>query len=427
MTMNIVHLIEQKRDGEPLDDDQIRWFIAEFTAHEVPDHQAAALLMAIVFRGLDDRELATWTSAMVESGARIDLGGVSRPTVDKHSTGGVGDKVSLILCPLVAACGAAAPQVSGRGLGHTGGTLDKLESIPGWSSSLDLAAAHRQLDEIGCFIIAASADLAPADRRMYALRDVTGTVASIPLIASSIMSKKIASGTDALVLDVKVGRAAFLRDPDDCELLARTMVNLGEANGVRTRALLTAMDTPLGLTVGNALEVAEAVECLAGGGPPDVREVTLALAREMLDLVGIDTDPVTALDGGAAMDHWRAMVTAQGGNPDASLPQARYTETLSASSGGVVQDVDALAVGRAAWVLGAGRAVQTDPVSATAGVRLHAQTGDRVNAGQPLMTLHTDDEGMLSRARPMVDTAMVIGDDPPADRPLIQGLIDRSA
>jgi thymidine phosphorylase len=427
MTMNIVHLIEQKRDGTPLDDEQIHWFIERFTAHEVPDHQAAAMLMAIVFRGLDDRELATWTGAMVDSGVRIDLGQVSRPTVDKHSTGGVGDKISLILCPLVAACGAAAPQVSGRGLGHTGGTLDKLESIPGWSPSLDLAAARRQLDDVGCFIIAASADLAPADRRMYALRDVTGTVASIPLIASSIMSKKIASGTDALVLDVKVGRAAFLRDPDDCELLARTMVGLGEANGVRTRALLTGMDTPLGLTVGNALEVAEAVECLAGGGPPDVRELTLALAREMLDLVGIDIDPTTALDDGAAMDHWRAMVTAQGGDPDAALPRARHTETLTVGSAGVIQDVDALAVGRAAWVLGAGRAVQTDPVSATAGVQLHVRTGDQVNVGQPLMTLHTDDEDTLSRARHLVEAATVIGDDPPPDRPLIRGRIDRPA
>ena len=422
--LNIVHLIEQKRDGEPLDDRQILWFIEEFTANRVPDHQAAALLMAIVFRGLDDRELTTWTAAMVDSGDRIDLGEVSRPTVDKHSTGGVGDKVSLVLCPLVAACGAAAPQVSGRGLGHTGGTLDKLESIPGWSSTLDLASAHRQLDDVGCFIIAASADLAPADRRMYALRDVTGTVASIPLIASSIMSKKIASGTDALVLDVKVGRAAFLRDPDDSERLARTMVGLGEANGVRTRALLTGMDTPLGLAVGNALEVDEAVECLAGGGPADLREVTLALAREMLDLVGIDDDPAAALDGGAAMDRWRAMVTAQGGDPDAPLPRARHRDTITAPAAGVVQDVDALAVGRAAWVLGAGRTVQTDPVSATAGITLHAQTGDAVGAGQPLMTLHTDDEGSLGRARSMVEAAATIGDDAPTIPPLIRGRID---
>jgi thymidine phosphorylase len=424
MTMNIVHLIEQKRDGEPLDDSQIRWFIDEFTAHHVPDHQAAALLMAIVFRGLDDRELTTWTGAMVDSGDRIDLGEVSRPTVDKHSTGGVGDKVSLILCPLVAACGAAAPQVSGRGLGHTGGTLDKLESIPGWSSTLDLASAHRQLDDVGCFIIAASGDLAPADRRMYALRDVTGTVASIPLIASSIMSKKIASGTDALVLDVKVGRAAFLRDPDDTERLARTMVGLGRTNGVRTRALLTGMDTPLGLTVGNALEVDEAVECLAGGGPADLREVTLALAREMLDLVGIDDDPAAALDGGAAMDRWRAMVTAQGGDPDAVLPRARHSETITSPAAGVVQDVDALAVGRAAWVLGAGRTVQSDPVSATAGIRLHVQVGDPITVGQPLMTLYTDDDQTLAQGCELAGAAATIGSDAPTIPPLIRGRID---
>ena len=421
--MNIVHLIEQKRDDEPLDDEQIRWFIEEFTANRVPDHQAAALLMAIVFRGLDDRELATWTGAMVDSGERIDLGEISRPTVDKHSTGGVGDKVSLILCPLVAACGAAAPQVSGRGLGHTGGTLDKLESIPGWSSSLDLSAAHRQLDDVGCFIIAAGADLAPADRRMYALRDVTGTVPSIPLIASSIMSKKIASGTDSLVLDVKVGRAAFLRDPAQSEELARTMVGLGEANGVRTRALLTGMDAPLGLTVGNALEVEEAIECLAGGGPADLREVTLALAHEMLDLVGLDVDPSAALDGGDAMDRWRAMIVAQGGDPDAPLPRARYTEAITAGATGIVQDIDALAVGRAAWLLGAGRTVQTDPVSATAGIRLHVRAGDPITAGEPLMELHTDDEHTLDRVRQTVEAATIVGRDIPVIPPLVRGRI----
>ncbi len=421
--MNIVHLIEQKRDGEPLDDEQISWFIEEFTAHRVPDRQATALLMAIVFQGLDSRELTTWTAAMVDSGHRIDLGGIELPTVDKHSTGGVGDKVSLVLCPLVAACGAAVPQVSGRGLGHTGGTLDKLESIPGWSPTLDLASARRQLSEIGCFIIAASADLAPADQRMYALRDVTGTVPSIPLIASSIMSKKIASGTDALVLDVKVGRAAFLREPDDAERLARTMVGLGEANGVRTRALLTGMDTPLGAAVGNALEVREAVECLAGGGPADLREVTLALAGEMLDLVGIDADPAAALDDGAAMDRWRAMIVAQGGDPDGALPTARHTETLTAQDSGSIQDLDALAVGRAAWILGAGRTIQNDPVSATAGVLLHVRVGDPVGPGQPLMTLHTDDETTMSRARDLVESAVTVGATLPRAQPLIRGRI----
>ncbi len=421
---NIVQLIEQKRDGEPLDDGQIRWFIGEFTAERIPDHQASALLMAIVFRGLDHGELATWTDAMVASGSRIDLGDVGRPTVDKHSTGGVGDKVSLVLCPLVTACGAAVPQVSGRGLGHTGGTLDKMESIPGWSSTLDLIAARRQLTEVGCFIMAASADVAPADRRMYALRDVTGTVPSIPLIASSIMSKKIGSGTDALVLDVKVGRAAFLHGPEEADRLARTMVGLGEAHGVRTRALLTGMDTPLGRTAGNALEVAEAVECLEGGGPADLREVTLALADEMLDLAGIDADPAAILDGGEAMDRWRAMVLAQGGDPDAPLPVARHIETVTAGRDGVVADLDAMGVGRAAWDLGAGRTVQTAPVSPTAGVRLEVEIGDRVTAGQPVMTLHSDDEDALTRARPEAEAAIIIDGSGPPPAPLIRGRIE---
>ncbi len=421
--LNIVHLIERKRDGEPLEDREIRWFIDEFTIGRIPDHQASALLMAIVFRGLHHDELATWTDAMVRSGSRIDLGDVGRPTVDKHSTGGVGDKVSLVLCPLVTACGAAVPQVSGRGLGHTGGTLDKMESIPGWSSTLDLIAARQQLTDVGCFIMAASADVAPADRRMYALRDVTGTVPSIPLIASSIMSKKIGSGTDALVLDVKVGRAAFLHDPDESERLARTMVELGEAHGVRTRALLTGMDTPLGRTAGNALEVAEAVDCLAGGGPADLREVTLALAEEMLDLAGVDADPAAALDGGAAMDRWRAMVIAQGGDPDAPLPVARHTEVVTAVEDGVVTDLDAMGVGRAAWDLGAGRTVQTDPVSPTAGVRLEVQIGDPVRVGQPVMTLHSDDEDALVRARPEAEASISIDGSAPPPVPLIRGRV----
>jgi len=423
MTMNIVHLIEQKRDGGTLTDEQIRWFIERFTAGRVPDHQASALLMTIIFRGLDHRELATWTDAMVHSGRRIDLGEIGRPTVDKHSTGGVGDKVSLVLCPLVSACGAAVPQVSGRGLGHTGGTLDKMESIPGWSATLDLIAAHRQLSEVGCFIMAASAVIAPADSRMYSLRDVTGTVPSIPLIASSIMSKKIASGTEALVLDVKVGRAAFLPDPDDARRLAHTMVELGEAHGVRTRALLTGMDVPLGLAVGNALEVTEAVECLAGGGPADLREVTLALAEEMLELVGVDADPAAVLDSGAGMDRWRAMVAAQGGDPDAQLPVARHTETVTATRDGVVTDVDALAVGRAAWGLGAGRTVQTDPVSATAGISLHVQVGDPIETGRPVMTLHTDDEDALEQTRAQAEGAVVISRTAPPTGPLIRGRI----
>ncbi|MEW6582297.1 MAG: thymidine phosphorylase, partial [Actinomycetota bacterium] len=343
-----VDVIRAKRDGRELTDGEVRWFVDAYTRGEVADEQAAALLMAIVFRGLTPGELAAWTDAMVRSGRRLDLSGVGRPTVDKHSTGGVGDKVSLPLCPLVAACGAAVPQLSGRGLGHTGGTLDKLEAIPGVRTDLSADAFRAQVRDVGVAIAAAGDDLAPADRRLYALRDVTGTVESIPLIASSVMSKKIAEGTASLVLDVKTGGGAFMRDPADARELARTMVALGAAHGVRTVALVTGMDEPLGLTAGNALEVREAVEVLAGGGPTDVVEVTLALAEEMLALAGVDADPAAALRDGRAMDRWRAMVRAQGGDPDAPLPTARVVEVVRASRGGVVRRVDALAVGVAA-------------------------------------------------------------------------------
>ena len=326
MSISAVEVIAAKRDGADLSDDQIRWFLDAYTRGGVADEQASALLMAIFFRGLTPRELATWTDAMIRSGERLDLSSVSVPTVDKHSTGGVGDKISLPLCPLVAACGAAVPQLSGRGLGHTGGTLDKLEAIAGFRSDLSGPEFVRQLADIGAVICAAGPSLAPADRKLYALRDVTGTVESIPLIASSIMSKKIAEGTDALVLDVKVGIGAFMHDRDRALELARTMVGLGEAHGVRTTALLTDMDTPLGRAAGNGLEVAESVEVLQGGGPADVVEVTLALAREMLTLAGIDADPADALADGRAMDRWRTMVRAQGGDPDAPLPRAAHVE-----------------------------------------------------------------------------------------------------
>ncbi|HEY4850768.1 MAG TPA: thymidine phosphorylase, partial [Streptosporangiaceae bacterium] len=322
MTYDTTDLIRAKRDGRPLTDAQIRWLIDAYLGREVAEEQMSALLMAIYFHGLDRAELRAWTAAMVDSGDRLDLRGAGRPTVDKHSTGGVGDKVSLILAPLVASCGAAVPQLSGRGLGHTGGTLDKLESIPGWRAALSPAEMLAVLRETGCVICAAGPGLAPADRRLYALRDVTGTVESIPLIASSIMSKKIAEGTAALVLDVKVGSGAFMRDVADAGLLARTMVTLGEEHGVRTSALLTGMDTPLGRSVGNALEVEEAVATLRGDGPPDLVEVTLALAAEMLRLAGIDADPAAALADGRALAAYRAMIAAQGGDPDAPLPRA---------------------------------------------------------------------------------------------------------
>ena len=422
--MDTAELIDAKRAGTALTDEQIDWFIDAYTHEVVGDDQATELLRAILDRGLDDRELARWTDAMIASGTRVDLSGLDRPTVDKHSTGGVGDKVSLVLCPLVAACGAAVPQTAGRGLGHTGGTIDKLEAIPGWRALLTHAEAEAVLRSTGAVIRAAGDDLVPADRRLYALRDVTGTIASIPLIASSIMSKKIAEGTSALVLDVKVGSGAFMRDEADARTLAETMVGIGAAHGVRTTALLTQMDVPLGRTAGNALEVAEAVEALAGGGPPDLVEVTLALAREMLSLAGLeDRDPAEVLARGEAMDAWRAMVQAQGGDPDASLPRAPQVELLTAPTDGVLQHLDALAIGLATWRLGAGRARKEDSVSPSAGIVWHATVGDAVTAGQPLLELHVDDPTRLPGALEALDGAFEIGPDPATPPPLVLGRV----
>jgi thymidine phosphorylase len=381
--------------------------------------------MAILLNGMDRAEIARWTQAMIASGERMDFSGLSRRTVDKHSTGGVGDKITLPLAPLVAACGLAVPQLSGRGLGHTGGTLDKLESIPGWRAALTNEEMLRQLDEVGAVICQAGSGLAPADRKLYALRDVTGTVEAIPLIASSIMSKKIAEGTSALVLDVKVGTGAFMKDLDTARELARTMVALGTDAGVRTSALLTDMSTPLGLTAGNALEVRESVEVLAGGGPADVAALTVALAREMLEVAAVPgtggVDPADLLASGAAMDTWRAMIAAQGGDPDAPLPVARHTEQVLAPADGVLVGLDALAVGLAAWRLGAGRARKEDAVQAGAGVELHAKPGATVRAGEPLMTLHTDTPERFERARAALVDAVVVAPEGarPPDRPLV--------
>ncbi len=417
--VTILDVIRTKRDGAALSDEQIRWFIEQFTARTIADEQAASLLMAIVWRGLDARELATWTAAMIESGDRLDLSAVGRPTVDKHSTGGGGDKVSLPLCPLVAACGVAVPQLSGRGLGHTGGTLDKLESITGWHGDMSNDAFIAQLRDVGTTIAAAGPRLAPADRRMYALRDVTGTVEAIPLIASSIMSKKIAEGADGLVLDVKIGSGAFLPGIDRALELARTMVGLGEAHGVSTVAVLTDMDQPLGRAVGNALEVAESIEILAGGGPPDVVEVTLALAREMVALAGVDIDPAERLADGSAMDHWRRMIAAQGGDPDAALPRSTEIHTVRAAAPGYVARIDARKVGEAAWRLGAGRARTEDPVSPIAGAVLRAVAGDRVAAGDPVIDLHLDDPTRLPAALEALGEAVTITDEPPAPRRMV--------
>ncbi|MEO8851173.1 MAG: thymidine phosphorylase [Allobranchiibius sp.] len=419
-----VDVIRAKRDGAELDDAQIDWVIDAYTRGVVADEQMSALAMAILLNGMTRREITRWTMAMISSGERLDFSGLSRPTSDKHSTGGVGDKITLPLAPLVAACGVAVPQLSGRGLGHTGGTLDKLESIPGWRAELGNEQMMAQLESVGAVICAAGAGLAPADKKLYALRDVTGTVEAIPLIASSIMSKKIAEGTGSLVLDVKVGSGAFMKDVGSARELARTMVALGTDAGVQTIALLTDMTTPLGLTAGNALEVAESVEVLAGGGPGDVRELTLALAAEMIAAAGVsDVDPAVVLDDGRAMDVWRSMITAQGGDPQAVLPVAREQQVVTAPRDGVLTRLDALAVGVAAWRLGAGRARKEDVVQAGAGVQWHARPGDRVRAGEPLLTLHTDTPGRFDRALSSLDGAFEIADDDVHDRlPLV---IDR--
>ncbi|MGL5405686.1 MAG: thymidine phosphorylase [Propionibacteriaceae bacterium] len=387
----VVDLIHIKRDGGTLTDAQIRWLINSYTDGSVDPEQMSAMAMAIFFQGLSATELPTWTNAMIATGERLDFSSLSRTTSDKHSTGGVGDKITLPLAPLVAACGVAVPQLSGRGLGHTGGTLDKLEAIPGWRADLSNEEMLKQLEEIGAVICAAGSGLAPADKKLYALRDITGTVEAIPLIASSIMSKKIAEGTASLVLDVKVGSGAFMKTHEKAAELARTMVGLGKAAGVTTVALLTDMSTPLGLTAGNALEVRESVEVLAGGGPADVVELTLLLAREMLTAAGkTDIDPADALADGRAMDVWRRMISAQGGNPDAPLPAARHQHIVTAPETGTLTSLDALAVGVSAWRLGAGRERAGAPVQAGAGIEMHAKPGQLVTAGQPLLTLHTD-------------------------------------
>lgn len=420
-----VSIISAKRDGRVLDDEQIEWVIAEFTRGSVAPEQMSALAMAILLRGLSRRELSTWTNAMIASGTRMDFSALPLPTVDKHSTGGVGDKITLPLAPLVAACGAAVPQLSGRGLGHTGGTLDKLESIPGWRADLSGDEMHRILADpaVGAVVCAAGADLAPADKKLYALRDVTGTVESIPLIASSIMSKKIAEGTGALVLDVKVGAGAFMKNVDDARELATAMVELGTDAGVRILAVLTAMDTPLGLTAGNALEVQESVEVLAGGGPADIVELTITLARTMLAAAGIEgIDPADKLADGSAMDRWRTMIAAQCGDPDAALPVARESQEFTATQDGVVTGLDAMGVGLAAWRLGAGRERQGEPVQSAAGVRLHAKPGDRVRAGDRLATLYTDTPEKFDYAQQALEGSWEIGTTAAQPTPLV---IDR--
>ena len=417
--MNFQDLIYAKRDGGVLNEEQIRWFINAFTKNEIPDEQAGSFLMAVFFQGLNKEELSVWTDAMIKSGEILDLSSVGKPTVDKHSTGGVGDKISLPLCPLVASFGAAVPQLSGRGLGTFGGTLDKMESVSGFNITLSNEKMIQQLKDVGVFITAAGAGLAPADRKMYSFRDVIGTVECIPLIASSIMSKKIAEGTQSLVLDVKAGRGAFMKDFSKAKQLAETMVEIGNKAGVKTVALITQMDTPLGNAVGNALEVSESIDVLNGKGPQDVIEITLALAKEMLQLAGINKDPATGLKDGSAMQVWKKMIIAQGGNPDVEIPVAKQKENVVATQSGYITDLDAYAIGLSAWRLGAGRAKKEDAVSKTAGIICLAKEGDYVEKDQPVLELHIDDASRLSLAKEALKNAFTIGAEPKEKRKII--------
>jgi thymidine phosphorylase len=424
VSFSAVELIIKKRERFELSTEEIRWLVANYTSGVVADEQMSAMAMAILLNGMNRREIKDLTLAMIDSGERLEFAGLVMPTADKHSTGGVGDKITLPLAPLVASYGVAVPQLSGRGLGHTGGTLDKLEAIPGWQASLSNTELYSQLAEVGAVICAAGSGLAPADRKLYSLRDVTGTVEAIPLIASSIMSKKIAEGTKALVLDVKVGSGAFMKTLDRATELAQTLVALGQDAGVNTSALLTDMSTPLGLKIGNALEVEESVEVLAGGGPADVIELTVELAREMLSQAGVTgVDPSENLRNGKAMDKWRQMVSAQGGDPDAQLPKAKHSHQILATESGFVSRLDALEVGVASWRLGAGRERKEDAVQFGAGIELNVQIGSRIEAGQPLMTLFTDTEEKFERAIELAGGAVEISNSSVAQRKLILGRI----
>ena len=417
--MNFQDLIYTKRDGGILSEEQIRWFIDKFTKNEIPDEQAGSFLMAVFFRGLNKEELNIWTDAMIKSGEKLDLSTVGKPTVDKHSTGGVGDKISLPLCPLVASFGAAVPQLSGRGLGTFGGTLDKMESVSGFNISLSNEQMIKQLKDVGVFITAAGVGLAPADRKMYSFRDVIGAVECIPLIASSIMSKKIAEGTQSLVLDVKAGRGAFMKDFAKAKQLAETMVEIGNNAGVKTVALITQMETPLGNAVGNALEVSESIDVLNGKGPSDVIEITLALAKEMLNLAGINKDPAEGLKNGLAFNVWKNMIKAQGGNPDAEIPVAKKKEYILANESGYITDLNAYSIGLSAWRLGAGRAKKEDVVSKTAGIICLAKEGTFVEKDQPVLELHIDDETRITSAKEALLDAFEIGPEPKEKRKIV--------
>lgn len=424
MSFSAVELIIKKREKGQLSTDEINWLISSYTAGTVADEQMSAMAMAILLNGMDRREILDLTIAMIASGERLDFSNLKAKTADKHSTGGVGDKITLPLAPLVASYGIAVPQLSGRGLGHTGGTLDKLEAITGWRASLSNEDMYKQLQDIGAVICAAGSGLAPADRKLYALRDVTGTVEAIPLIASSIMSKKIAEGTSSLVLDVKVGSGAFMKTLERATELAQVLVQIGNDAGVKTSALLTDMSTPLGKKIGNALEVEESVEVLSGGGPADVTAITVELAREMLAHSGVlDVDPAENLKNGKAMDKWRQMISAQGGDPAAALPKAKHSHTVLAEESGYISRLDALSVGVASWRLGAGRERKEDAVQFGAGVELHAQLGDRVEKGQPLLTLFTDTSEKFERAQEALTGSVEYSETSPAERKIILGKV----
>ena len=423
MSFDAVQLIVEKRERGELSTEGINWLVENYTNGVVADYQMSAMTMAILLNGMSRREIKDLTMAMIASGERLDYSSLGRPTADKHSTGGVGDKITLPLAPLVAVFGVAVPQLSGRGLGHTGGTLDKLEAVPGWRAALSNDEMFRQLQEVGAVICAAGTGLAPADKKLYALRDVTGTVEAIPLIASSIMSKKIAEGTSALVLDVKVGSGAFMKTLDRATELAQVMVKLGQDAGLKVSALLTDMSTPLGRKIGNALEVEESVEVLAGGGPTDVVDLTVMLAEEMLRLAGVEGDVRAALNDGRAMDKWNEMIRAQCGDPKAPMPKAKHSHVVLAPSDGVLEQLDALAVGVASWRLGAGRATKDDVVQLGAGIELHAVQGEAVKAGEPLMTLFSDDEERFARALESLDGGYKISDAQPTDRVLLLGRV----
>jgi thymidine phosphorylase len=420
MSFDAVQLIVEKREKGELSTAAINWLIENYTKGNVADEQMSAMTMAILLNGMSRREITDLTMAMIASGERLDYSKLGVPTADKHSTGGVGDKITLPLAPLVAVFGVAVPQLSGRGLGHTGGTLDKLEAIPGWKAALSNQEMFDQLQSVGAVICAAGSGLAPADKKLYALRDVTGTVEAIPLIASSIMSKKIAEGTGALVLDVKVGSGAFMKDLPRARELAQVMVQIGQDAGVKVSALLTDMSTPLGRKIGNSLEVEESVEVLAGGGPADVVDLTVMLAEEMLRLAGKgDVDVRAALNDGRAMDKWNDLISAQGGDPKAALPKAKFEHVVTASETGVLSQLDALSVGIASWRLGAGRARKEDPVQFGAGIVLNKVQGESVTKGEPLMTLYTDNEERFERAMDALEGGISIGSSAPERKLLL--------